>query len=42
MDRVPDLYDCAADLDEDWPAPAEQRSALDPARPRVRYCRRLR
>lgn len=38
----PVLYDCAADLDEDWPSPAEERTALAPARPRARYCREAR
>jgi hypothetical protein len=37
---APQLYDCAADLDEDFPPPAEERTRLTSARPRVRFCRR--
>lgn len=33
-------FDCADDIERDWPAPAEQRTALAPARPRGRFCRR--
>jgi hypothetical protein len=33
-------YDCSADLEEDHPAPLEERTELKAARPRARYCRR--
>lgn len=36
---IPQLYDCAADLDEDFPPPAEERTQLRTARVRVRFCR---
>jgi hypothetical protein len=43
MTREPEpatFYDFSAEWIEDWPAPAEERTVLALARPRVRFCRR--
>ena len=39
-DPAPTLYDWATEVEQDWPAPAEERTAMAAARPRVRFCRR--
>lgn len=32
-------FDCAEDVEADWPPPAEERTQLAQARPRLRFCR---